>query len=325
MDPIYRLPPDWSISECTTPLSEVLDWSANFLGLPELWKLTAGSIKGEPVKVAVLDTGVDDAHPDLDGQILDVADFTGSRFGHKDLVAHGTHCAGAIAAKANDVGVRGVAYESRLLCAKVLGDNGAGNDQSIGQGMKWAFDHGARFFSLSLGGGRMSEWLHKLFAEIAQSGAFIFCAAGNDGGPVNYPAAWNEVVAVGAVDKDGNLTNFTSRGPELDILAPGFKVLSTIPGGKYGEMTGTSMATPLACGVGVLAYAAHASRSAPIGNVAEMITLLKRTSVPKGQYGLIDPRRLASEAEVKPDVPGPVAPIPVPGGIWVFVPGGKVA
>lgn len=321
-EPIYRLPPDWSLKEATAPLSEVFDWSINFLGIPDLWKHSRGQANGKPLICAVLDTGVDDSHPDLKGQVIEAADFTDSRFGPRDIHGHGTWCIGCIAANANDIGVRGIAHESKILSGKVLGDNGAGTDESIARGMKWAHDKGARFFSLSLGGGRMSGWLHRLFTEISDDGCFIFCAAGNDGGPVNYPAAWPECIAVGAVDKNGELTKFTSRGPEIDILAPGVEMLSTMPGGKYGAMSGTSMATPEAAAIGMLAYGARATLPNPIDDVAEMLTLLKNTSQKKGQYGLIDPRKLAViESESKVPSPGIS---PTPGGVWVFIPGGKV-
>lgn len=246
-DPVFRLPPDAVLTPSITPLAEVLDPFQEFLGVKSLQDKSAGEITlpagTRPLRFAVLDTGVDDQHRDLQGQILDTADFTRSINGPRDVAGHGTWCAGAIAARADDFGIRGIAYKSQLLCGKVLGDNGSGNEAGIAAGMKWAYQKGADVFSLSLGGGQMSESLHKLFAEISQqTGKFIFCAAGNDGGPVNYPAKWSEVIAVGAIDASGKLTQFTSRGPELDILAPGVEILSTIPGGRHGTMTGTCIA-----------------------------------------------------------------------------------
>lgn len=315
MEPICRIPPDWTLSPVVTPLSEVVDPFQEFLGIAELQSRGAGKMTGlggaqRPLKFAVLDTGIDVKHPDLRDQIIDASDFSRSMFGVDDRVGHGTWCAGAIAAAANDFGVRGIAYDAALLIAKVLGDNGSGSDSAIGAGLAWAYKRGADVYSLSLGGGQMSASVHALFAEVSQQpGKFIFCASGNDSGPVNYPAAWPEVIAVGAVDAQGNLTRFTSRGRELDILAPGVEIVSTIPGGRHGTMTGTSMATPIAAAVGGLVYAEafNNNRSPELDDVNEMIAILRRTGRCQGgdecAYPLVDPRRLAKEfAPVVPPV-----------------------
>lgn len=330
-DPVFRLPPDAVLTPSITPLAEVTDPFHEFLGVAELQKKSAGEILSggatptsgtmRPLRYAVLDTGVDDQHPDLMGQILDAADFTRSINGPRDVAGHGTWCAGAIAARADDFGIRGIAYKAKLLCGKVLGDNGSGNEASIAAGMKWAYQKGADVFSLSLGGGQMSESLHKLFAEISQqTGKFIFCAAGNDGGPVNYPAKWSEVIAVGAVDASGKLTQFTSRGGELDILAPGVEVLSTIPGNRHGTMTGTSMACPIAAAIGGLVFAAatNAGRAAEFDSTLEMILALRKSGRCDGgdvcKYPVIDPRSLAKHTDPltpqTPPVPPPVSGVP---------------
>ncbi len=326
-EPIFRLPPDAQLTLAITPLAEILDPFQEFLGVAELQKRTAGKIAtqqaggftGPPRSLiyAVLDTGVDDQHRDLTDQILDAADFTNSISGHLDKSGHGSWCAGAIAARADDFGIRGIAYDAKLLCGKVLGDNGSGGERGISAGMKWAYERGADVFSLSLGGGRMSESLHAMFAEISQQvGKFIFCAAGNDSGPVNYPAAWKEVVAVGAIDGRGNLTQFTSRGPELDILAPGVEILSTVPGNRHATMSGTSMATPIAAAIGGLTYAAavNAGRGSDFDSCEEMIAALRKTgrcnSGDACKYPVIDPRSLAKATDRI--TPIPPAPNPVP-------------
>jgi subtilisin len=332
-EPIYRLPPDWQLSPAVTPLAEVVDPFQEFLGVADLQAKCSGWIGGaesRPLVYAVLDTGVDDKHKDLAGQVLEAADFSGSIWGPADRNGHGTHCAGMIAAAANDFGVRGIAPRAKLLCAKVLGDNGSGTDRSIGRGLDWAFKKGADVFSLSLGGPRMSEGLHSLFREVSQQpGKFIFAAAGNDGGSVNYPAAWDEPAAVGAVDADGDLTPFTSRGPELDILAPGVSILSTVPGNRHATMTGTSMATPIAAAIGGLlyGYALQMGRGSELASTKQMVEVLRRSSRdPAAQYPLIDPRRLAKAFEAGP---GPVTAPPVDhvmvyagGRAWKYVPAG---
>lgn len=333
MEPIFRLPPDWSLTPVATALSEVVDPFQDFLGVADLQKRSAGKVSGRALKYAVLDTGCDLNHKDLLGQFLDAADFSNSIFGPDDRVGHGTWCAGAIAAAANDYGVRGIAYEAKLLIGKVLGDNGSGSEAAIASGLKWAYQKGADVFSLSLGGGQMSQSVHAMFAEVSQqAGKFIFCAAGNDSGSVNFPAVWPEVVAVGAVDATGHLTQFTSRGPELDILAPGVNILSTIPGNRHGQMTGTSMATPIAAAVAGLVYAeaVNSGNGELLKSVADMVAVLRKTGRTDlgNAYPLIDPRSLSGQYQppVAPPVVPPVVPVPVIGspidGVIVYA-GGK--
>ena len=308
-EPQYRLPPDVSISLSIVPFAELIDWPAKFLNLPEIWMKHSG--KG--VKVAVLDTGVDSAHPDLQGKIIAAKDFTGSPYGPSDRNAHGTWCAGCIAANADENGIRGVAFESQLVIAKVLGDQGSGSDSGILRGMTWCFDQGADIFSLSLGGGQMSESLHREFLRIAAAGKFIICAAGNDAGPINYPAAWADAcLSVGACDEQGRLTRFTSRGPSLGVVAPGQNMISTIPDRKYGSMTGTSMATPMVAGITALALAKHRidGGRTPLDNILHLRELYKHTSTPLPDgYGLVNPEKLL--AGILP----PIVVVPPPSGL----------
>jgi len=306
--PIYRLPDDWVCRPCTVPLSEVYDWSLEYTGIPKLWAET----RGEGLKICVLDTGVDDTHPDLLANLQMARDFTGSLNGAKDVVSHGTWCAGLLCAEAsNNYGVAGICNKAALYCGKVLGDNGAGNDQTIEAGLRWAMSLDCDIVSMSLGGGRMSDRLHRVFQEFtSRPGKFIFAAAGNDGRSVNYPGAWPETIGVGAVDRNGRLTRFTSRGPELDILFPGVDMLSTIPVhmGSFATMSGTSMACPGVAGVGALALAKHKKLGgkSDLLTTADMRAHMKKASTDKGDgYGLLDPGKLLAEAHT-----GPVAPTP---------------
>lgn len=292
-EPRYGLPPDVTIKPPeTTQLAELIDWSTEFAGLPELWR----EHSGEGIKVAVLDTGVDANHPDLAGKIIAMRDFTGSPYGEADRVAHGTWCAGFIAANADDTGIRGVAYKSKLIIGKVLNDRGSGQDSWIDAGINWAVEQGADIISMSLGGGRMSERLHQTCIRTAAAGRMLICAAGNDGGPINYPAAWAEAcLSVGACDNQGRLTRFSSRGPTLGIVAPGQDMMSTIPGGRYARMTGTSMATPMVAGITALALAKHriSGGSTPLENILHLRETFKRTAKPMPEgYGLVNPAAL---------------------------------
>lgn len=328
---LYHLPP-WSCTAVANPLAQVHDWSLDYLGIPKLWATT----KGKGIKVAVLDTGVDLDHPDLQGALADARDFTGSRRGAADRHDHGTWCLGMIGARANEIGVCGIAPECTLYSGKVLGDNGAGTDSSIEKGMLWAMKEDVDIVSLSLGGPQMGKRLLDVFREfLSKPGKFIFAAAGNDGttNSINYPAAWQECICVAAVDRDGNRAPFSSRGERIDIAAPGVDMLSTIVDG-YGLMSGTSMATPCAAAVGALALAKH--RQSPGGTkldtVADMREHLRRTARDKGpkgeddQYGpgLIHPGDLligiGGRGPVTPPPAGETVEIPLLGNVVLHIP-----
>lgn len=313
--PIFRLPP-YTITQVLTPLSETRDWSHEFLRIPALWKQT----KGKGVVVAVLDTGVDSRHPDLQGALLDLKDFTGSTFGPEDRQGHGTHCISSIASRENDLGVAGIAPECQILSAKVLGDDGSGSDESVIRGIEWAARQGADIISMSLGGPNMgNRMLSALRAFVAVPGKFIFAAAGNDGRPnsVNYPAKWVECLCIGSVDKNGKVSRFSSRGPRVDVVAPGENILAAIPGG-YARMSGTSMATPIAAAIGALCLAKHKEHGGQtsLQTYLEMREHLRKTAIDKGAighdseygWGLINPEDLMGAGA--PAVVPPVNSLP---------------
>jgi len=221
----YRLPPFRVEAAFTTP-TETIDWGLALLRVPDHWRST----RGRDVRVAVLDTGLETSHPDLADAVDAVRDFTGGRSGAADRVGHGTHVAGTIAARQNGRGIVGVAPECRLLIGKVLGDDGSGDDRSVAAGIDWAVAAGADVVSMSLGSSVYSETIARAVARAAEAGKFVICAAGNDGpvGTVNYPARLDDTVAVGAVDRTGRICDFSSRGDQVDVCAPGHDVLSTL-------------------------------------------------------------------------------------------------
>lgn len=307
----FFLPP-FSMRFVLQPMSEVHDWSHEFLGIKEAWKQN----QGEGVKVLVADTGVDMDHPDL--EIADAVDFTGSSIGPRDRLDHGTWCCGFIAAKANAFGVRGIAPHCKLYSAKVLGDDGSGTERSIASGIQYAMRIGADFVSMSLGGYSMSNWMRGVIREyVSGKGRFIFAAAGNDGHPntVNYPAKWPETIAVAAVDKNGRRARFSSMGEEVDIASPGVNMISTVTGGRYAKMSGTSMATPCACGVGILSRSEHLKqqKGAELETYGQMRQLLKDTALDVGPdgydsqygFGLIQPGAMLPRQEDGEPAPEP--------------------
>lgn len=308
-EPIYRLPP-YRVETVLKALAETIDWGLSSYGVPELWQQT----RGHGVRVAVLDTGIDDAHPDLIDTILESQDFTNSRIGYRDVAGHGTHVAGIIAARNNEFGVVGICPELKhegggLLVGKVLGDDGAGTDATVTQGIEWAAARGTHVISMSLGSPIYSESMHHAIRRAVASGIFVICAAGNNGrdNSVDYPGKLGETVAVAAVDRHGRLAAFSSRGPEVDIAAPGQDVLSTFPREQYAKLSGTSMATPFVTGVVALMLAKHRLHPGrtPVKTFEQLLDHLARTATDAGSagkdpaygYGLINPTSMLGPQE----------------------------
>jgi len=227
---------------------------------------------GDGVDVAVIDTGIDATHEDLDpilgdgwaasgaacqndcsgGFFCDPNDISTCNAEWDDDNDHGTHCAGTVAAVDNDTGVLGVAPDVTLHAVKVLDCCGSGGYDDIAAGIEWAADQGYDVGSLSLGGDQ-SDVVKDAVQYATDKGMLLAAAAGNDGqctDCVGYPAAYSEVVAVSATDENDNLADFSSTGPEVEIAAPGANVLSSIPRSDYTEFSGTSMACPHVSGAG---------------------------------------------------------------------------
>lgn len=200
------------------------------------WKETTGS---EEIIIAVLDTGIDHAHPDLEGKVIGGCDFTRGGFGEPGLPGddsgHGTHVAGiAAAVTGNEVGIAGVAPACRLLAVKVLPASGSGNYANIGSGVKWAVDNGAHVINMSLSGTGYSRFLHEAIEYALEKNVPVVAAAGNRHKYYDnsYPAAYPGVIAVGAVKSDKTKARFSTEGGHLFLAAPGQAVYSTLPGGE---------------------------------------------------------------------------------------------
>ncbi|WP_462406568.1 S8 family peptidase [Gracilibacillus sp. Marseille-QA3620] len=217
---------------------------------PELWNET----KGAGITVAILDTGVDTDHPDLQGRIVGGRNFTtddqSDPTNFEDYNGHGTHVAGTIAATNDEKGVVGVAPEVSLLIVKVLDKNGSGQYKWIIDGINYAVAQKVDIISMSLGGPEDVLELHQAIQNAVMNNVLVICAAGNEGDgddtteELSYPGCYNEVIGVGAVDLDRNSSPFTNSNTEVDLVAPGEKILSTYLNGKYATLSGTSMATP---------------------------------------------------------------------------------
>jgi subtilisin len=261
---------------------QVIDWGVSLVQAPQMWSMT----KGEGVKVAVLDTGIDASHPDLAANFVKGKNFTTSNSSdYHDRQGHGTHCAGVIAGCDNMVGIVGVAPRAQLYIGKVLGDNGSGSLQAIVNGIDWAIAEKVDIISMSLGCSEdPGEAFHDAFRRARAAGIVIIAASGNENTSVGWPAAYEECIAVGAVDNTFGRASFSNFGQELDVAAPGVDILSTYPVGRYAKLSGTSMATPMVAGVAALmqAFCRNMGVVATPDKIVQMIT---ERSVDMGQAG----------------------------------------
>ena len=254
-------------------------WGLHKIGMGMAWERTSSALT--QVKVAVLDTGVDANHEDLKdslaintsggGKVLGKRFFVdgsgkqGSDDNFTDEAGHGTHISGIIAAKTNNsLGVAGIASTARIMPVKVLDDIGFGDDGSIALGLMWAADNGARIINMSLAGPTPSKTLGEAVKYAQGKGVLIVAATGNDGsGTPNYPAAYEGVIGVGAVDGKDAWIHQSNFGQHVDVVAPGVSIISTFlasqsyDGQPYETNSGTSMATGVVSGLAALLLAVN--------------------------------------------------------------------
>ncbi|MEW1721448.1 S8 family peptidase [Streptomyces sp. NPDC093109] len=254
----------------------LLDRSVPQIGAPAAWQ---AGFDGTGVKVAVLDTGVDQTHPDLKGAEIVQKDFSGSG-NIVDHFGHGTHVASILAGSGAKSGgkYKGVAPGAKIIDAKVLNDSGGGNDSGIIAGMQWAADQGARIANLSLGGpdaGKNDPLTAAVDRLSATTGVLFVIAAGNEGPnprSIGSPGSAASALTVGAVDRKDKLAVFSSVGPTVtgalkpDITAPGVDIVAAKAAkGFIGEpaadgyvsLSGTSMATPHVVGAAAILAQQH--------------------------------------------------------------------
>jgi len=180
-------------------------------------------------------------------------------------VKHGTHCAGIIGATIdNNKGIAGVAPEGWTDYIKILDGDGGGYASTIAKGILHATKYDEKIISMSLGGYGTSICLHAAcdYAYYVKD-ILIVAAAGNDGLPMLcYPARFESVISVGAVDENLNLCSWSNYGPNLDLVAPGENIISTVQGDNYEKLSGTSMATPHVAGVAILIFSVYPNYNA---------------------------------------------------------------
>ena len=270
--------------------AEVLPWGINKIDAEQVWSL--GGV-GVGVNVGVIDTGISSSHPDLIANIKGGVSEVWYTSSWNDDNGHGSHVAGIIGAVDNSIGVIGASHSANLYAIKVLDRRGSGYLSDVIDGVDWAIGNGMNVINLSLGCDCPSQFLHDAVARARDAGIVVVAAAGNSGGSVLYPAAYPEAIAVVAVDSSDTAPYWSSRGPEVDLAAPGKSIYSTYKGTGYATLSGTSMAAPHVAGATALmlgapvdpAYDADASGT---WNPDEVQNKLQATATDLGIGGIDD-------------------------------------
>lgn len=264
-----------------------------------------GGNKGTGVKIAIIDSGIDRYHLDLNANYVIGGgyDFVNDDSDPMDDNGHGTHVAGTGAAEDNGMGVVGVAPEADLYALKVLSASGSGSWSDIIAALQWAVDNGIQVTNNSYGsstnpGGAVQAAFDNSYYEY---GILHVAAAGNSGNPkgkgnnVGYPARFGSVIAVAATDDNNNRASFSSTGDTVELAAPGVAINSTKLGGGYVEFNGTSMASPHVAGAAALVIAGGITSNDEVrerlANTA--YDLGKPGRDPQYGYGLVDAYKAA--------------------------------
>jgi minor extracellular protease Epr len=250
---LYRLSQDISIKSIESEQhikvdGQIQDWGVSSIQAPNAWH---SNYTGKNVKVAVIDSGI---FPHNDLTIAGGKSFVSYTNSYNDDNGHGTHIAGVIAAKNNDIGVVGVAPDSKLFAVKVLNNKGVGLLSDVLSGIDWAITNKMDIINLSLGSMDHSSILQETINRASNSGILVVAAAGNDGNSngigdnVSYPARYDSVIAVAATDSQNKRASFSSTGGAVDFASPGVNILSTFLNNQYVTYSGTSMAAPFVTG-----------------------------------------------------------------------------
>lgn len=267
VEPNYRVKADVIPNDADWPLQ----YGPALIRAPEAWDVTTGS---NSVILAVIDSGIDASHPEFSGRIASGYDFVQDDVNPQDECGHGTHVAGIAAAAGNNAaGIAGIAWNVRIMPVRVLDRTCNGSTADVAEALVWAIERGARVINLSLGAAFPSVLMENASYYAYRRGAALIGAAGNGGwSQIIYPARYDWVLAVGAVDASLQRAAFSNTGPQLDLMAPGVAIYSTFPTragffynttcpngnnpcdrpSNYGYLDGTSMAAPHAAGAAAL-------------------------------------------------------------------------
>jgi len=242
-------------------LADTVPWGISRSGCSRAY--SEAGWDGDGIRVAILDTGIDLDHPDLN--VAGGATFVSGTTTPDDDNGHGTHVAGTVAALANGSGVIGCAPAVELYAVKVLNSQGSGWTSDLVAGIDWAVSNGMDIINMSLGCATSSSALEQACNSAYSAGVLLVAAAGNEGtsngtgNNVLYPARYDSCIAVAAIGSNNLRASFSSTGPAVELAAPGVNVYSTARGGSYTTMSGTSMAAPHVSGLAAQIWASSPS------------------------------------------------------------------
>ncbi|MGA2435835.1 MAG: S8 family serine peptidase, partial [Bryobacteraceae bacterium] len=247
-------------------------WGLHTINAASAWDTSTGA----GIVVAVVDTGIDSTHPDIAANVVPGWDFIGSTYTNPqqdnntmDVLGHGTHVAGTIAAIGNnDIGIIGVAWQAHVMPVKALDDTGSGLDSTLAPAIEYAANNGADVINASWGGEGSDQTIADAVNYAYNMGMVFVAAAGNSDADANYfyPAGLWDVITVAASDPTDAIASFSNWGSKIDVAAPGVGILSlraagstlgTIVGNDYMVLDGTSMAAPHVSGLAALLLAKY--------------------------------------------------------------------
>ncbi|SDW67787.1 Subtilase family protein [Marininema mesophilum] len=227
-----------------------LPWGVQRIEAHKVWRYT----KGRDVNVAVIDTGIASDHPAVRENYKGGINILSPMFTPYDYNGHGTHVAGTIAGRAEDL--LGVAPRVNLFAVKAFNRKGSANLSDLLSAINWCIENKMQVVNMSFGMARVSDTLEQAIRTAYQKGLVMVAAAGNQGtsGDIDYPARFSETIGVTATDRTGDIASFSNTGPGVDIAAPGDKVSSCWLNGGTRVMSGTSMAVPHVAGTAALLF-----------------------------------------------------------------------
>lgn len=275
-------------------------WAHTRMNSAAAWDISTGS---NTVTIAVIDTGIDETHPDLAAKIVAGYDFVDDDTNPHDLNGHGTHVAGIAAAMTNNgVGVAGMSWGARIMPVRVLDEVGEGSSSDITSAINWAYSHGAKVLNLSLGGAGYSTSMQNAVNAATSAGSLVIAAMGNNrsANPTSYPAAYSNVMAVAATGPGDTYAYYSQYGSHCDIAAPGGAmgylhdsdgIYSTLPTynvemtgadyyKNYDYLQGTSMAAPYVSGLAALIRSVSSDLTP-----AQVQQVMQNTAVDLGDTG----------------------------------------
>lgn len=238
------------------------------------------------IKIAVLDSGIDEMHPDLIGQIKKKYNAIDQKDQIKDEFGHGTAVAGIIAAKHNGIGIKGINPDAEIYAVKVSDDKGVSEIDSLVKGIEWCIQEKVHLINISLGLSSHSDKLERVINEAINSGIVIVASAGNNYMTwTDYPAKYQNVISVNAVTNEYIVDETYAGYGKIDFVAPGKDIVSTVPGNRYKIVAGTSIATAFVTGITSLMMAENMHELKELdgkAKVEKVISLLKEKAISIG-------------------------------------------